>query len=429
MKFQLNLTGPIKLALAGLLMVGVGCAQIESAIAPTNMCNDQAALVNPAANAAQSSTVAGARPGIGGTGMSVSQGGIGGTGIDKGGVGGTGIVGVITGFASICVNGVEVHYAPNMPVSSNGALGNVSQLTVGQVVLIKAQGRGMQLTAQSISTMYAAVGPVEGISATEGSLQVIGQKLVDADASRIRALQKGQWVQASGHRLANGEVVVTSLEPIEPLALAQINGRITLIEANQITIEGTRVALGAVALPTGAAMGMELSVSGVWDGQQLQAQLLVLEPTRKAIGLTERVVLQGYVQELRGNQLVLGHSVVNLNANAQITGGGSNGLAVNQRVQISGTRDRNQQVTAERVNVQAEASESGSGKSRSGKTEDGSSKSGSSNSGSGSSNSGSGSSNSGSGSSGSGGKGGTSGGGSGGCTSGGGSGGGGSGRN
>jgi hypothetical protein len=418
MKFQLNLTGPIKLALAGLLLVGVGCAQIESAIAPTNMCNDQAALVNPAANAAGSSTQAGSRPGIGGTGISVSQGGIGGTGIDKGGVGGTGIVGVITGFASICVNGVEVHYAPNMPVSSNGALGNVSQLAVGQVVQIKAQGRGTQLTAQSISTLYAVVGPVEGISATEGSLQVIGQKLVDADASRIRALQKGQWVQASGHRLTNGEVVVTSLEPIQPLALAQINGRITLIEANHITIEGTRVALGAVPLPIGAAMGMELSVSGMWDGQQLLAQLLVLEPTRKAIGLTERVVLQGYVQELRGNQLVLGHSVVNLDANAQITGGGSNGLAVNQRVQISGTRDRNQQVTAERVNVQAEASESGSGKNRSGKTEDGTSKSGSSNSGSGSSNSGSGSS-------GSGGKGGTSGGG----TSGGGSGGGGSGRN
>ena len=48
--------------------------------------------------------------GVGGTGAVAGRPGLGGTGISEGGIGGTGIVGVITGFASICVNGVEVHF-------------------------------------------------------------------------------------------------------------------------------------------------------------------------------------------------------------------------------------------------------------------------------------------------------------------------------
>src|SRR5213075_3081748 len=60
--------------------------------------------------------------GTGGTG--VAPGGVGGTGIgsesDNGGIGGTGIVGTITGFASICVNGLEVHFSNDVPVSENG---------------------------------------------------------------------------------------------------------------------------------------------------------------------------------------------------------------------------------------------------------------------------------------------------------------------
>ena len=65
--------------------------------------------------------------GIGGTGVTAhGEKGLGGTGIiagdpgTGGGIGGTGIVGVISGFASICVNDVEVHFDANTPVLDNG---------------------------------------------------------------------------------------------------------------------------------------------------------------------------------------------------------------------------------------------------------------------------------------------------------------------
>ena len=94
-----------------------------------NVCGHSDSPVNPQA----------AAPGIGGTGDVALKPGIGGTGIDNGGIGGTGIVGVITGFASICVNGVEVHYDESMPVNDNGQTVKTGVLALGQVVVVKAK--------------------------------------------------------------------------------------------------------------------------------------------------------------------------------------------------------------------------------------------------------------------------------------------------
>ena len=61
------------------------------------------------------------RGGTGGTGQQAT-GGIGGTGstADNGGTGGTGIVGVVTGFASICVGGQEVHFDATTVIRTSG---------------------------------------------------------------------------------------------------------------------------------------------------------------------------------------------------------------------------------------------------------------------------------------------------------------------
>ena len=84
-----------------------------------------------------------AEGGIGGTGAPalldnlppesmVGRPGIGGTGAAEGGIGGTGLIGVITGFASICVNGVEVFYDASTPVSADGLSMSLSTLAVGE---------------------------------------------------------------------------------------------------------------------------------------------------------------------------------------------------------------------------------------------------------------------------------------------------------
>src|SRR3984957_18086835 len=71
--------------------------------------------------------------------------GIGGTGapapgplISDRGIGGTGIVGVITGFGSVFVDGLEVAYAPGTPMTVDGEAGTPDALHVGQVAAIVA---------------------------------------------------------------------------------------------------------------------------------------------------------------------------------------------------------------------------------------------------------------------------------------------------
>jgi hypothetical protein len=66
--------------------------------------------------------------------------GIGGTGTPPGnpeladrGIGGTGIVGVITGFASVCVDGLEIAYDRSAAVDIDGAAGTPAALRVGQI--------------------------------------------------------------------------------------------------------------------------------------------------------------------------------------------------------------------------------------------------------------------------------------------------------
>src|SRR4051794_7219997 len=77
---------------------------------------------------------------------------------DPGGIGGTGqraeaeigVLGVITGFGSICVNGIEVHYDSGTPVAYNGDLSSAKALGIGQVVSVLAIGASTQARAQWI---------------------------------------------------------------------------------------------------------------------------------------------------------------------------------------------------------------------------------------------------------------------------------------
>lgn len=162
--------------------------------------------------------------GIGGTGISMAAGGIGGTGIKRdGGIGGTGlraqgdlgIIGIITGFGSICVNGLEVHYGPDTPVVAYGRAAQPDVLAIGQVVAVNAIGNAVQIRAQRIQVVDAAVGPVTGFDAAARELQVAGQ-LVRLDEAAVLApgvaLEKAGNVRVSGLWRADGTITATRID-------------------------------------------------------------------------------------------------------------------------------------------------------------------------------------------------------------------------
>lgn len=384
-----GLWGQVATGLLAVLLTG-------TPVQAQNVCNTTASLVNPAARepgiggtgapvlgalrawwhallagaAREDPNVVAVRPGIGGTGISdTSVAGDTGGSSGTGGIGGTGIVGVITGFASICVNGVEVHYDASTPLVTDGRVAMARELAVGQVVAVRASGAGAQVAARNIAVIHAVVGPVHRVDAATGQLELLGQMVRTDNPAELSGLKTGDWAQVSGYRLFSGEVMASRIEPVTPQAQAQaqITGQISQLDASGFTMHGTRVSLDHLSLPPGVGAGTEFSVRGRWDGSSLRAQDLEMEPTRQGLGAVDRVVLEGYVHALSGVELTLGNSVVTLAPDVQISGGSASKLAVNQRVQLVGRVGADQRITVDRLDLRGDASGGGqSGRGRSG---------------------------------------------------------------
>ena len=333
--------------------------------------------------------------GAGGTGDGSAPGRVGpgtggggtGGGGGKGGMGGTGIVGVITGFASICVNGVEVHFDAATPVSDNGRPGTARQLAVGQVVAVRAVGSGNDVRAQSIALLHALVGPVQAVDPAAGTLQVLGERARVLSPAALTGVKHGDWVRLSGHRQANGEVVASRVEEtaVPASGEAQVYGRVDALAADALRVNGTLVRLPPGLLTTGLAIGKEALVIGSWDGTRLLAQRVVAEPTREQLGGVQNVVLEGYVQGIKDSsapaarELNLGHTVLTLDPAVRVRGAGSGGLALDQRVRVTGRVGADQRITVDEIQIAGGGGPSGGGSSSSSSGQ--SSGSGSSNSG------------------------------------------------
>lgn len=141
--------------------------------------------------------------------------GIGGTGIlaasEDRGIGGTGIIGVITGFASICVNGMRVGYAPGLPVAFGDVIARPDTLRAGQVVLIAAGPYGGGLRAERVTVRYEVSGPVEAVE--EGAIRVAGQRVTYAGLlSPMTPWRVGDAVQVSGMRALDGSISATRID-------------------------------------------------------------------------------------------------------------------------------------------------------------------------------------------------------------------------
>ncbi len=336
-----------------------------SALAKSN-CDANASPINPAILTHSGIGGTGTtQSGIGGTGLHDGgtggtgnpESGIGGTGnvVNEGGIGGTGIIGVITGFASICVNGIEIHYDNNTPVSVDGRLSTARDLAVGQVIAARALGKGPELTAQSIAVIHAVVGPIGSLNVETKEMRILGQSVqVDSsrDHSNFSNLRTGDWVQVSGHRLSNGTIAASRIETAPLRAEARLNGHVTQTDTQGFEINGTRVNYDAkLPVAAGITQGMEVQVTGHWDGANLRAQQILAEPTRQSIGNVERVVIEGYVHALSGKELNLSNRIVALDPNTQIAGDVRGDLKQDQRIQISGRIDANQRINAERIEL------------------------------------------------------------------------------
>lgn len=267
--------------------------------------------------------------GIGGTGLS-PKGGIGGTGITPtggiggtghsptGGIGGTGsavdlagdetvVLGMITGFASICVNGLEIHYDPATPVSRNGQPASQQQMAVGQVVAVKTEPTAKGLVTRRIAILNAVEGAARTDSAplkVNDSINVQGQqvRITAQTGGNVMgaAIRRGEALAVSGYRNSQGEVVATRID------------RMTKLE---------------------------------------QPSVLNERQLTELLGKGRQVVVESIVRRAANGQLDLGVVRVNLNAATKVVAD-STQIQPDQRVRVVGRLDKHGHIVADRVDVQ-----------------------------------------------------------------------------
>lgn len=168
--------------------------------------------------------------GIGGTGMSqdpmhgpMMQGSMHGSMMADGkkngdGIGGTGILGTISGFGSIIVNGAAWEFDRHTAVETDGKPSSLEELKVGQVVMGVARPRGDKFYLDTLEIQHAVSGPITAIDYDGETMTVLGQTVrlnLAGDKTAMdafRTLQAGDTVSVSGLRLADGTIIASRVD-------------------------------------------------------------------------------------------------------------------------------------------------------------------------------------------------------------------------
>jgi len=300
--------------------------------------------------------------GITGTGMIAQEGGITGTGIT-----GTGIFGIITGFGSICVNQLQIHFDDLAPVYVDGVRAASSALAIGQVVRITAGAAiADELTAQRITVVDAVSGPVQKINLSSGQIEILGQRVRVSPQTRLamsvdifNQLQLGQMLRVSGLRHSSGEIIASRIALADQQSATSVVGQVSQLDERGFMLHGLRVNRNNIPYPAALSVGQEMMVAGRWDGQQLHAQQIEVSTLQPQD--LQHMVVQGFIhpQDSNAQQIRVSGTLITLASNTHFTGGTQTDLLPNQSVQISARIERQGtavRVIAERVDLFRDAS-------------------------------------------------------------------------
>lgn len=239
-----------------------------------------------------------------------SSGGNGGGGSSSGPVKTTS-KGVITGFGSVFVNGVE-YDSVGAAVTADDNSATESDLQIGMVVTVSGSVNpgGTTGTADSIAFADRLEGPVSAIySAAGGTLVVMGQ-VVKVDGNTIfqnigdaTLLVVNDMVEVSGFPDANGVILATRIEKKSMLFTAgsttvELKGLVSGLTGSLFLINALSVDAGGVTIPAGLTNGSFVEVRGTLAAAAgpMTATFLELEPLFSA-GQGEHVEVEGIVTD------------------------------------------------------------------------------------------------------------------------------------
>ena len=137
--------------------------------------------------------------------------GIGGTGLQAQNIGseGIGIIGEITGFGSIFVNGFEVENDDATIISVNGRKVSKHEFEIGEVVEVLTPDERPLTNAVLINVRHEVIGPVSEIDRTRNRFTILNQEvLVENLPANV---ETGAFLAVSGFRDGDGQIHATRI--------------------------------------------------------------------------------------------------------------------------------------------------------------------------------------------------------------------------
>jgi hypothetical protein len=284
------------------------------------------------------------------------------------------VVGTITGFGSIFVNGIEFATdGASFTVDDNP--GVESDLSLGQVVTIvgSLDDNGSTGSADDVIVDDQVEGPIESIDATAGQIVVLGQT-VTIDASTvfddrvappsIDGLQVGELVEVSGLRDAAGSIVATRIEPATAGGELEVHGTVSALDTAHgvFSINGLTIDYSTATLddfPAGAPADgdfVEVHGSGFGAGGELIATRVELEAGPfGGIGDDVQVEVEGLVTRfVSATDFDVAGQAVTTTAGTEFENGVADDVALGVKVEVEGRIDDNGVLVAEKVSLRRE---------------------------------------------------------------------------
>lgn len=230
-----------------------------------------------------------------------------------GGLGGTGILGAITGFGSIHVNGLRVVTPEDLEVASAAGPAGLAALREGDVVIAVAEEGADGLTARRIARYLPVVGPIDAVEA--GSMRVMGVAVDLTEIGEVRgragetlglaALAPGREVAVSGF-WDGGRVVARAVDLVDPATPESVTGAVSRAGGAIRGVGG----LGVVAEsdPGGEA----LTAIGRYDGRRIVAGRMTADLATPRAPEVARLSVQGFAAEAGGETVLSGDPAIAL---------------------------------------------------------------------------------------------------------------------
>jgi hypothetical protein len=290
-------------------------------------------------------------------------------GIDRGGsTRVVSVVGPITGFGSIVVNGV--HYAvDHAQIEVDGDAGTVADLELGQVVSIVGEqdASGATGTADTVHFLTNVRGPITAVDVSASAITVLGQTIVVGQSTVLdlgtrpaafASLTIGDLVAVSGFVSARGAIEATRIESATAGAGLLASGTVSALDAAALHFN-----LGALVVDYSQAALIEgFASGGPSNGDRVIVKGTSVAPSGALVASEVRRVVDDDTQPGRDVEIeglitrfvsaldfdVAGKRVTTTAATTY-QGGGAAALALNARVEVQGTTDASGTIVARTI--------------------------------------------------------------------------------